>query len=93
VFLDTFGIVYIDFGKGIQAVATAPGIQPELAILAVVTSLTTSFSQIKRVQFLAEGHELAVVAGGLDLRRPVTPRFPSEKSSPVVSQPQESSSD
>jgi len=89
VFLDAFGILYLDFNKEIQAVATAPDPQPELAISAIVTSLTTSFSEIKRVQFLVEGKEIAGTAGGWDLRRPVSPRFPGEENPPVVSQPQE----
>lgn len=89
VFLDAFGILYLDFNKEIQAVATAPEPQPELAISAIVTSLTTSFSEIKRVHFLVEGKEMAGMAGGSDLRRPVSPRFPGEENPPVVSQPQE----
>lgn len=89
VFLDAFGIVYLDFGKGLQSVITAPGAQPELVISAIVTTLVSTFSEIKRVQFLVEGQELTLAAGGLDLRRPVGPRFPGEESPPVVSQPQE----
>ncbi len=89
VFLDAFGILYLDFNKEIQAVATAPDPQPELAISAIVTSLTTSFSEIKRVQFLVEGKEMAGMAGRWDLRRPVSPRFPGEENPPVVSPLQE----
>ncbi len=89
VFLDAFGILYLDFTKEIQAVAAAPGAEPELAISAIVNSLTASFNEVKRVQFLVEGKEMAVVAGGWDLGRPVSPRFPGEENLPVVSPSQE----
>ncbi len=87
VLVDSFGIAYLDFPPAIQAVVTAPGGHAERAVLAIVTTLTTSFSEIKRVQFLADGQELAVVTGGLDLRRPLQPRFPGEEVQPIVSQP------
>ncbi len=89
VFLDAFGILYLDFNKEIQAVAVAPGAEPELAISAIVNSLTASFNEVKRVQFLVEGKEMAGVAGGWDLGRPVSPRFPGEENPPVVSPSQE----
>ena len=85
VFLDAFGILYLDFNKEIQAVAEAPGEEPELAISAVVNSLAASFSEVKRVQFLVEGKEMAGMAGRWDLRRPVSPSFPGEEKPPVVS--------
>ncbi len=78
VFLDAFGILYLDFSKGFYAAVTAPDPQPELSISALVTTLTTSFSEIKRVQFLIEGQEMPVVAGGYDLRGPIQSRFPGE---------------
>ena len=89
VFLDAFGILYLDFNKDIQAVAEAPGEEPELAISAVVNSLAANFSEVKRVQFLVEGKEMAGVAGRWDLRRPVSPSFPGEENPPVVSPLQE----
>jgi hypothetical protein len=87
VFVDSFGIAYLDFPPGIQAVVTSPGGHGERAVLAIVTTLTTSFSEIKRVQFLVDGQEMPVVTGGLDLRRPLQPRFPGEEVQPVVPQP------
>jgi hypothetical protein len=89
VFLDAFGIAYLDLSKGIQAVAARPGGQAELAISAIVNTLTTNFSEIKRVQFLVEGQEVTIMAGDVDLRRPAGPRFPGEEVRPVVSQPEE----
>lgn len=87
VFLDAFGILYLDFN--LQPVAVGPGAEPELAISAIVNSLTASFSEVKRVQFLVDGKEMAGMAGSWDLRRPVTPRFPGEESPPVVPPAQE----
>ena len=52
------------------------------------STLTVNFREIKRVQFLVDGQEMTVVAGDLDLRRPVQPRFPGEEAQPVVSLPQ-----
>jgi hypothetical protein len=89
VFLDPFGILYLDLGKEIRAVTAAPGPEPELAVSAIVNSLTASFSEIKRVQFLVEGKEMAGMAGGWDLRRPLSPRFPGEESPAVVFPSQE----
>ena len=87
-YLDAVGILYLDLGKGIQAVFGGPGTQPALALSATVTTLTTSFSEVKRVQFLSEGQELNEVIGGVDLRRPVAPRFPGEEGPPITSEPQ-----
>jgi sporulation and spore germination protein len=88
-YLDAVGILYLDFGKGVQAVFGGPGSQSDLALSAIVTTLTTTFSEIKRVQFLSEGQELAEVIGGVDLRRPVAPRFPGEESPTITSSPRE----
>ena len=88
VFLDAFGILYLDFNKGFEEEITAPGPHPDRTISAIVTSLTTSFSGIKRVRFLVEGHEMTAAVGGWDLRRPVRPRFPGEEAPSILSQPQ-----
>ncbi len=87
VFLDAFGILYLDFSREIQGVVAAPDAQAEQAISAIVNSLTASFSGVERVQFLVEGKEMVETAGGWDLRRPLSPRFPGEENPPVVPQP------
>lgn len=88
-YLDAVGILYLDFDKGIRAVFGGSGPRSELALSAIVTTLTTSFSEIKRVQFLSEGHELTEVTGGVDLRRPAAPRFPGEEGPPAIAGSQE----
>jgi hypothetical protein len=87
VFLDAFGILYLDFDKKIQALATGDAIQTDLATSSIVLTLTTNFSEVKRVQLLSEGEELVLLTGGVDLRRPLQPRFPGEAAQTLGSQP------
>jgi spore germination protein GerM len=86
VFVDGFGIAYLDFGRPIQSLGTGPGGTAGRAISALVTSLTTSFREIERVQFLVEGEEMILPLGGVDLRRPLRPWFP-EGGAPSVPAP------
>ena len=87
VFLDAFGILYLDFDKKIQALAAGDTIQTDLATSSIVLTLATNFSEVKRVQFLSEGEELLLLTGGVDLRKPLQPRFPGEKAQMLGSQP------
>ena len=82
VFLDSFGILYLDFSKEFLAATAPPAPWPELAISAIVNSLTANFREVKRVQFLVEGKEVPSMAGSWDLRRPVNPNFPGEETPP-----------
>ncbi len=77
VFLDGFGILYLDLSKDFRAVLARPHPQPELAVAAVVNSLTASFSEVKRVQILLEGQEVPIVVDALDLGHPLSPYFPA----------------
>jgi len=76
VFVDAFGVAYLDFNRGFLDAASAPLIEFESSISAIVNTLTDSFREIKRVQVLAEGQELEVVVGSWDLRRPLLPPAP-----------------
>jgi hypothetical protein len=87
VFLDGFGILYLDCNQGIRALAAGDESRAALAVSAVVLSLTTNLSEVKRVQFLAEGRELSVQVGTTDLRRPLQPHFPEEESHSIISKP------
>jgi hypothetical protein len=89
VFLDPFGILYLDFDKKIQALAAGDAIQTDLATSSIVLTLSSNFREIKRVQFLSEGEELILLTGGVDLRKPLQPRFPGEEAQPLGSQPRE----
>jgi len=76
VFVDAFGVVYLDFNRGILDLVAAPFIESEASVSAIVNTLTDSFGEIKRVQVLAEGQEVEAVVGLWDLRRPLPPRAP-----------------
>jgi hypothetical protein len=82
VFLDDFGILYLDFQQGIQSVMAGDAGRAGLGVAAIVLTLTTNLSEVKRVQFLEEGQELTAQIGPADLRRPVQPYFPGEESQP-----------
>ncbi len=88
VYVDAFGILYLDFNRPFQDFVTnETGPQVDLAILAIVGTFTSSFSEIKRVQFMSDGQELAMTVGSLDLRRPLSPDFPGEASAGGAPQP------
>jgi len=85
VFLDDFGILYLDFHQGIQSVTAGDAGRAGLGVAAIVLTLTTNLSEVKRVQFLEEGEELTAQIGAADLRRPVQPYFPRDESQPPTS--------
>lgn len=86
IFLDSLGVLYLDCTKAVRAVATGPG-GSDLGVSAIVLSLAGTFSEVKRVQFLADGEEISLAAGSVDLRRPINPRFPGEEERLVVPPP------
>jgi hypothetical protein len=51
--------------------------------------LATNFSEVKRVQFLTEGHGWSAQVGTIDLRRPLQPQFLEEQTRSAVSKPPE----
>ncbi len=87
--MDQFGILYLDFSKGIETLATGDESRAALAVSAIVLSLATNFSEVKRVQFLMDGHGWAAQVGTVDLRRPLQPHFPEQESHSVISKPPE----
>jgi len=89
VFVDSFGIAYLDLSREFQSLRQAPEREAEWAIASIVTTLTTSFQEIKRVQFLSDGQELGLMVGPLDLRYPLRPRFPGAEASGTAPQTQQ----
>jgi len=89
IFLDQFGILYLDFNKHIEPVVTGNGNRAALAVSAIALSLATNFSDVKRVQFLVDGRGWSAQVGSMDLRRPLQPNFPEEESHAVISKPPE----
>ena len=83
-YLDTFGILYLDCSAEIHSLAERDSTEGGLALSAVLLTLSTNFTEVKRVQFLAEGHEISGRVGSADLGRPVQPHFLSEESQPII---------
>jgi hypothetical protein len=89
VFLDQFGILYLDFNQGIEALVAGEEGRAALAVSAIGLSLATNFSEVKRVQFLTDGHGWSAQVGTIDLRRPLQPHFLEEQSRSAISNPPE----
>ncbi len=89
VFVDSFGIAYLDLSREFQSLGQVPGREAEWAIASIVTTLTTSFQEIKRVQFLSDGQEISLTIGPLDLRYPLRPRFPGAEAPDTTPPPHE----
>lgn len=87
VYLDAFGILYLDFDERIRELIAGDANRAELAVSAIVLTLTTNFGEVKRVQLLSEGRELTARVGSIDLRRPLQPHFPAEGSQPIGDRP------
>jgi hypothetical protein len=87
VYLDAFGILYLDFGERIRELVAGDANRAELAVSAIVLTFTTNFNEVKRVQLLSEGRELTARVGSVDLRRPLQPHFPVEGSQPIGDRP------
>jgi hypothetical protein len=83
VFLDAFGILYVDLDRQFQEWLEASSAAADPAIVAMVATLSASFEPIRRVQVLVEGEALAAQAGQLDLRRPVRPPDPEPPAPPA----------
>jgi len=86
IFLDAFGVLYLDCGPAILQLATGPT-GSDLAISALALTLSSTFAEVKRVQILSRGQEVALLAGAVDLRRPVSPRFPGDEVPPLPPAP------
>jgi hypothetical protein len=85
-FLDAFGVLYLDCSPAILQLATGPT-GSDLAISALALTLSSTFTEVKRVQILSGGQEVALLAGAVDLRRPVSPRFPGDEAPPPLPAP------
>lgn len=72
-FLDPQGTAYVDLSGDLRE-AVQDGMET-LVIFSIVDTLTANFPPITRVRILIEGQEVKTVAGAVDLRRPLPPRF------------------
>jgi hypothetical protein len=85
-FLDAFGVLYLDCSPAILQLATG-STGSDLAVSALVLTLSGTFAEVKRVQILSGGQEVALRSGAVDLSRPVSPRFPGEEAASPPSAP------
>jgi hypothetical protein len=83
VFLDAFGILYLDLDRQFQEWLEASGAAAEPSLEAMVATLTASLEPIRRVQVLVEGQALQAQVGRLDLRRPLRPEPPAPPEEPA----------
>ncbi len=68
-YLDSQGTAYIDIATDQQQAVKASAWDEELAIYALVNTLTQNFEEIKQVVFLLDGGEAGTLAGHMDLAR------------------------
>jgi germination protein M len=74
-FIDASGTAYADFDRELKE-GHRGGAQEELcSVFSIVDTLTSNFAQIKRVQILVEGVEIPTLAGHVDTRMPLPPRY------------------
>jgi hypothetical protein len=73
-YLDGRGTAYIDLSTA-QEQVRASAWDEQLALYAMVNTLSQNFEEIKQVAFLVEGHEAQSLAGHLDLSRRYTKRM------------------
>lgn len=73
VWISTAGIAYIDFGADLPATMPKGSLAEIHAVYGVVGTLTTSFPQIRAVQFLVNGSGVDTLTGHFDLAGPVSP--------------------
>lgn len=70
-FVTAGGVAYVDLSK--EASEKHPGGSRNelLSVYSVVNSLTSNFPAVKRVQILVEDHQVATLAGHVDLTHPL----------------------
>jgi hypothetical protein len=73
-YLDQRGTAYIDLAPSSLPVR-ASAWDEQLAVYALVNTLTQNFEEIKRVVFLVDGRDAQTLAGHLDLSRKFTKRM------------------
>jgi spore germination protein GerM len=74
-FVDSSGTAYVDFDGELTAGHSGGARAELLAVYSIVNTLAANLSQIKKVQILVEGAGLPTLAGDVDTRDPLVPRF------------------
>ncbi len=73
VWVSTAGIAYVDFGANLPISMPKGSLAEIHAVYGVVGTLTTSFPQIRAVQFLVDGSSVDTLTGHFDLAGPILP--------------------
>jgi sporulation and spore germination protein len=68
-YLDSQGTAYIDLATDQQQAVRASAWDEQLAVYAMVNTITQNFEEIKQVVFLMNGREAGTLAGHIDLSR------------------------
>ena len=71
--VSTAGIAYVDFGANLPTSMRKGSLAEIHAVYGVVGTLTTSFPQIRAVQFLVDGSSVDTLTGHFDLAGPILP--------------------
>jgi hypothetical protein len=70
-FLDPWGLVYLDFDRGLLG-RTAPGDYEEwLAVAAIVRTVCDNFPEVREVRFMIQGQVVTSLNGYVDLEEPL----------------------
>lgn len=73
VWISTAGVAYVDFGADLPLSMPKGSLAEIHAVYGVVGTLTTSFPQIRAVQFLVNGSGVDTLTGHFDLAGPISP--------------------
>jgi len=73
VWVSPAGVAYVDFGETFPRLIGGGSLAEIHAVYGVVATLTSSFPNIRSVQFLVSGEPIDTLAGHIDLSRPVEP--------------------
>lgn len=73
VWISPGGIAYVDFDQNFYVFSGSGSLGELHTVYSVVTTLTTSFPEIRAVQILIDGEAVDTLAGHVDLSRPLLP--------------------
>ena len=71
VFVTARGVAYVDLSKEARVVVPGGSEAELITVYSIVNSLTANFPALKRVQILVEDHQVATLAGHVDLTHPL----------------------
>ncbi len=85
VFVDTQGTAYVDFERALQENHPGGAGGELLTVYSIVDTLAANFDHITRVQILVGGERVTTLAGHVDIRQPLSPRFAFDSGASEIS--------